>query len=126
MVLTFGTFVDREHKPTMKDIFAAIGSTRQLWEKLIYFIADNYHIEGDLALCGNELALRFRKGGKALMTIFPADESFVAQIVIGPTQAQEAFGLDLGKKVRKRLEDAHPYHDGHWLFIRSKRDNKDV
>lgn len=125
-----GMFVDREHQPTAREISAAIGSRRSLWENLIQFIADNYRIKGDLTFLGKNYgwALRFRKGGKALTTLYPAKETFIAQIVIGPNQAEKAFGLDLGKKVRRTLEDAHPYHDGRWLFIkvRSKRDLNDV
>jgi len=124
--MTLGIFVDKDHQPTTREISAAIGSRRPLWENLIQFITDNYRINGELTFCGKNYgwALRYRKGSKPLTTIFPARESFIAQIVIGPTQAENAFGLDLGKKMRKTLEDAHPYHDGRWLFIkvRSKRD----
>jgi len=128
--MNIGIFLDEEHQPTRRQISAAIGSRRSLWQNLVQFITDNYRIKGDLTFCGENYgwALRFRKGGKPLTTIYPARESFVAQIVIGPTQAGNAFGLDLGKRVRKALEDAHPYHDGRWLFIkvRSKRDLTDV
>jgi len=128
--MVIGTFVDKGHKPTMREIFTSIGSRRGLWEELIRFIAENYHSKGELIFGGENYgwALRYRKGGKALTAVYPARESFVAQIVIGPSQAEEAFRLDLGKKVRRMLEDAHPYHDGRWLFVnvRSKRDIDDV
>ena len=128
--MSIGIFVDKEHRPTAREISAAIGSGRPLYENLIQFITDSYRITGDLTFCGKKYGwtLRFRKGGKPLTTIYPARESFIAQIVIGPTQAENAFELDLGKRVRKTLEDAHPYHDGRWLFtrVRSNRDLSDV
>jgi len=128
--MAIGTFVDKGHKPTMRAIYASIGSKRQLWDDLIRFINENYGADGELVFYGDNYgwAFRFRKGGKALATICPAKEGFVVQIVIGPSQAEEAFRLDLSKKVRRALEDAHPYHDGRWLYInvRSKHDIDDI
>jgi len=128
--MAIGTFVDKGHRPTMKEILASIGSRRGLWEELIRFIAEKYRPKGKFIFGGENYgwAFRYRRGGKALTTIYPAREGFVVQIVIGPTQAEEAFRLDLGKKVRKMLEDARPYRDGRWLFVsvRSKRDIDDV
>jgi len=49
-------------------------------------------------------------------------------IVLGPTLTKEAFGLKLGKNVRKILECAHEFPEGRWLFIivESKQDLSDV
>jgi hypothetical protein len=128
--MSMGIFVDKGHKPTSREIASAIGTKRPLWEELIRFLTENYHVKGNLVFGGMSYgwALRYRKGGRALTTIYPAREGFVAQIVIGPTQAEEAFNLDLGENARSVLKGAHPYHDGRWLFIRvgSKRDLADV
>ena len=112
--MAIGTFVDKGHRPTMKEILASIGSRRGLWEELIRFIAEKYRPKGKFIFGGENYgwAFRYRRGGKALTTIYPAREGFVVQIVIGSTQAEEAFRLDLGKKVRKMLEDARLYRDG--------------
>jgi len=77
--MSIGVFVEKEHKPTMREIFAAIGSRRALWENLIQFLTDNYRIKGDLVFGGKSYgwALRYRRGGKALTTIYPASEGFV-------------------------------------------------
>ena len=81
-----GVFVDKGRKPTTRGILATLGSRRRLWEELIRFIAENYRVDGDLIFGGKNYgwALRYRKGGKALTTIYPARESFVVQIVIVP------------------------------------------
>jgi hypothetical protein len=112
-------FTDREHQPTMEEVFAAVGSSRPLWENLTWFIADNYRIQGDFTFYGKNYgwAVRFRRGGKALLSLYPGQESFTVQIVIGQTQADKALSLSLSKKVSKILEDAHQFREGRWLFI---------
>jgi len=128
--MAIGTFVDKERQPTMREIFASIGAKRRSWERLAQFIADNYRIKGDFAFYGKNYgwALRFRKGGKALASIYPGKDSFTVQIVLGETLAEKASGLKLGRNVRKVLENAHKFPEGRWLFIRveSQQDITDV
>lgn len=106
--MSIGTFVDKQHQPTMKEIFASIGSKKELWQNLTRFIADNYRIKSDFAFYGKNYgwALRFRKAGKALLSIYPGEEGFTVQIVLGETAAEKAAGLKLGKSARKVLESA--------------------
>src|SRR5512136_1601373 len=109
-----GAFTDNEHEPTMEETLATVGSKRALWEDLIRFVAANYRARGDFRFYGKNYgwALRFRKGGKALLSLYPGQDSFTVQLIIGPTQAEEAFRLALRKNARKILEDAHPYPEG--------------
>ncbi len=128
--MSVGFFLDEKHKPTSKEILAAIGSKQPLWGELMQFIKGNYRVKEEFVFGGKkyEWAFRFRKRGKTLLTAYPSKESFVVQIVIGPTVSEEAFSLNLGKNVRKILENAHPYPDGRWLFIKtgSMRDIQDI
>jgi len=72
--------------------------------------------------------LRFRKAGKALLSMYPGQSSFTVQIVLGGTPAKQASSLKLGRNVRKVLENAHEFPEGRWLFVRvrSKQDLHDV
>jgi len=72
--------------------------------------------------------VRFRAGGKALLSMYPGKESFAVQIVLSQTDAEQAFSLNLGKKVRKVIEEAHQFHEGRWLFIKveSQQDLNDI
>lgn len=94
------------------------------------FIADNYRIQQDLGSYGKNYgwALRFRKGGKALLSLYPGKEDFTIQTILGEAQVEEVMGLALGQNVRKAIEDAHPYPEGRWLFIKvaSKHDLEHV
>ena len=89
-----------------------------------------YRTKRDFAFYGKNYgwAVRFRKAGKALLSMYPGDGSFTAQIVLGETAARKVSGLKLGKNVKNVLDSAHRFPEGRWLFIRigSKRDVADV
>jgi hypothetical protein len=128
--MAIGVFTDKLHQPTMAEIVAAIGSKQPLWENLTAFIADSYRLKSDFAFYGKNYgwALRFRKAGKALLSLYPGQESFTAQIIVGQAQAEKALGSGLSKKASKIIEEAHPYPEGRWLFLKveSEQDLNDV
>jgi hypothetical protein len=128
--MAVGTFVDKQNQPTMKGIFASIGSKKELWDSLERFVAENYRTKRDFAFYGRNYgwALRFRKAGKALLSMYPGESSFTAQIVLGATSTKKASSLRLGRNVRTVLRNAHEFPEGRWLFIKvgSKQDVRDV
>jgi hypothetical protein len=128
--MAIGTFTERGRQPTIQEVLAAIGSKQPLWESLNSFIADSYKLKSDFAFYGKNYgwALRFRRAGKALLSLYPNQESFTAQIIIGQEQAEKASSLGLSKKAIKIIEDAHPYPEGRWLFIKveSEQDLNDI
>ena len=101
-----------------------------MWDHLIHFIVNNYRVQRDSAFYGKNYgwAVRFRAGGKALLSMYPGKESFIVQIVLSHTGAKQALRLNLGKKVRKVIEEAHQFHEGRWLFIKveSEQDLNDI
>lgn len=125
-----GAFSDKQHQPAMREILASIGSKKELWEKLDHFIVDNYRTRPDFAFCGKNYgwALRYRKAGKALLSMYPGNGNFTVQIVLGPTHVEKAYSLKLGKNARNVLENAHQFPEGRWLFIRtrSRQDIADI
>lgn len=128
--MAIGTFTDKENKPTTAETVAAIGSKRPLWESLTSFIEDSFRLKSDFAFYGKNYgwALRFRKAGKALVSLYPSQESFTAQIIISETQAEKALSSGLSEKTSKIIEDARPYPEGRWLFLKieSWQDLNDV
>jgi hypothetical protein len=128
--MSISAFDDKERQPTLQEINDTLGSRQPLWQQLLQFITDNYQLPGDLSFGGKKYGwnIWYRKSGKSLVSLYPQNEYFVAQIVLGKDQADKAFQLKLGKNVRTVLEEAPPLHDGRWLFIkvRSKKDVNDV
>jgi hypothetical protein len=125
-----GAFVEKQHQPTMREVFASIGSKKGLWENLEKFVAENFRTKRDFAFYGKNYgwALRFRKAGKALLSMYPGEGGFTVQIVLAETPAKKASSLKLGKNARNVLESAHEFAEGRWLFIKvnSKQDLRDI
>jgi hypothetical protein len=128
--MAVGTFVEKEHQPTMREISISVGSKKDLWDSLERFVAENYRTKRDFAFYGKNYgwALRFRKAGKALLSMYPGESSFTAQIVLGETPAKKASSLRLGKNARNVLGRARQLPEGRWLFIRVsvKQDLRDI
>jgi hypothetical protein len=118
--MAIGIFTNRAHQPTTGELLATINSKCPLWQRLTRFITDNYRIKEDLAFYGKNYgwAVRFRKGSKALISLYPDEDSFTAQIIIGSIQAEKTFSLNLSNNVKRTLENAHEFPEGRWLFIK--------
>jgi hypothetical protein len=128
--MSIGIFLDKENPPTMDEVLNTLDSRRPLWQALTQFIADNYPIPGKWNFGGKNYGWNvwYRKSGKTLVTLYPQQNSFVAQIVLGKDQVEQALGLKLGKNVRTLLRETPQLHDGRWLFIqvKTKKDVKDI
>ena len=128
--MSIGIFTDKLHPPAVQDVTAALGSKFTMWEEMIRFVYENYRSQGEFKFYGKNYgwALRFRKGSKALLSLYPNAEGFAAQIILGEPEVEAARALKLGKKIWETIQAAHPYPEGRWLFINVKtnKDLKDV
>jgi hypothetical protein len=108
----------------------ALAGALPLWNALLQVLAEVYGAAGELRFYGRNYgwALRFRKSGKALLSLYPGEGSFTAQVVVSPAQAEKAMALALGRKVRAVLETTHEYPEGRWLYIpvASEQDVQDI
>jgi hypothetical protein len=128
--MSIGTFLDKDHQPTLPEVFEALGTKQPLWEKLTLFISSNYPISGEWNFGGKKYGWHvwYRKSGKTLISLFPQQGGFIAQIVLGKDQVEQALDLKLGKNVGTVLKETPHLHDGCWLFIQVKteKDIKDI
>lgn len=128
--MSIGLFTDKEHEPTQKEIAEVLGPAAPLWGELIQFLRENYGMEGEFIHYGKKYGWtrRYRKSGKALISLFPAKDHFVAQVVLNPPQTQKALEAGLSKPTVQMIKEARAYHDGRWLWInvKSKTTLKDV
>lgn len=128
--MSVGIFTDKAHPPSVGDILTAVGPWRAAWEDLAQFIRDSFSTREELRFYGKNYgwALRFRKSGKALVSLYPAPGSFTIQIILGEADAQKALTLRLGEHVRQVIADAHPYPEGRWVFVsvESEQDIQDM
>lgn len=117
--MPIGYFLDKTQPPAEQDLQAAMGRVYPLWQRLLRFIETNYKLPGEISYGGKNYGwnLWYRKGGKSLTSLYPQQDGFVAQVVLGREQAGKVATLELGEKVRKLVDETQQLHDGKWLFI---------
>jgi hypothetical protein len=129
--MTVGSLLDKAQQPTPQDIQKTLGAAWPLWEEITRFLSQAYpEIPPELSYGGKKYGwnLWYRKSGKSLLSLFPNNGYFVAQIVLGNAQVEQALALDLGETVGRLLRETPQFHDGRWLFIpvRTERDAEDA
>ena len=126
-----GSLLDKEHPPSPQELEQTLGPAWPLWDDLTRFLAETYpEIPPELSYGGKKYGwnLWYRKSGKSLLSLFPNEGYFVAQIVLGNAQVAQALELALGQAVGTLLRETPQFHDGRWLFIplRAAQDAEDV
>ena len=98
-----------------------LGKASAAWEKLTGYIRFYYEIdelwEEGKPTYKHHSNLRFRRGGKTLITLCIREKYFIAVIVFGKDEREkfEQLRKELGKEVQKKYDDAEVLHDGKWL-----------
>jgi len=112
--------MDRAIKP-YEQVKVMLGNASAPWEKLVahirfYYVMDEMWEEGNPAH-KHYNNLRFRRGGKTLITLCIRDGYFIACVVLGKDE-REKFDEQremFGQIVCKVYDETHIYHDGKWL-----------
>jgi hypothetical protein len=119
--MSSGAFLDPTRPPPSRaELEAVLGPAIARWDRLTGWLAATYGIGGEPIHFGRDSgwSLRFRRGGRALLTLTPmADGSLRALVVIGPTAWAAAADADLTAAVRAVWDAATPYPDGRWLWL---------
>lgn len=117
--MSIGCFNNKLVQPSPEDVEMALGPAFGLWQRLVRFIDEQYQMTGELSYGGKNYGwnLWYRKSGKSLVSLFPQDGSFVAQVVLGREQVEKAMALSLSPNVGTLLRETPQLHDGKWLFI---------
>jgi len=112
-------FSDRDHAPRPEAFIEAVGPEAARWRALTGWLADRYGLAGEPYWDGAATGwcLRYRRGGRSLLTLIPRDDAFRALVVVGPSAWAAAAGADLGQVVRSAWDGARPYPDGRWLWL---------
>jgi hypothetical protein len=112
--------MDRAIKP-YEQVKLKLGSASSAWEKLVghvrfFYVMDELWEEGN-PTHKHYNNLRFRRGGKTLVTLCIREGYFMACIVLGKDE-REKFGEQrevFGEVVCKEYDEADTLHDGKWL-----------
>ena len=108
----------------------SLSGASALWDGLTDFLRDGCGCDGEFRFYGKNYgwALRFRRWGWALVSMYPGNGFFTAQVVLSPRLVEVATELALGEKARSILESSRAYPEGRWLYlpVSSVRDVEDV
>ena len=118
--MSVGIFTERNHQPTDAEVHQAIGSKFSLWEALIRQIREKYIVQEDFKFLYGKTygwGRRFRVKGQLLISLYPTNGGFTAQVNLSPEAAEKAQSMKLGKNVEHAIARAKPYPEGRWLFV---------
>ena len=123
-------FSDKSHPPETSEVNRILGSAQPLWTQIVDFISHTYAMAGDMTYGGKKYGwnLWYRKSGKSLVSLYPAENAFIVQVVLGREQVEQAFLLSLGENFGRALRETPSLHDGRWLFVKvtTERDVADL
>lgn len=124
--MSIGFFTDRMHKPTESEQIGALSRVQPLWDRLLCFITENYNVAGKLKFYGRNYgwALGYSKRGKALISLYPGQGEFSVQIILNPSQVDEALDQELAPDIKRVLKETPLIHEGKWIYIKITEDRQ--
>jgi hypothetical protein len=129
--MSVGIFTNKKYQPSEEEVINAIGSKFTLWQGMVNYIREKYPALEDFKfMYGSNYgwAWRFRIKKQFLTSLYPGKEGFSVQVNLGPEAIERTYQMELGEDIRQTIENAHPYPEGRWLFIRveNEQDMSDV
>jgi len=116
---------NEDNVPSKEDIGAYIKETRPIWDELTAYIEETYQVKAQSAFSKCPMQpgwnIKYKKGGKALCTLYPMASYFIALVVVGPKEEDEVkTGIEAGlfTDYLKELFYKTSYSAmGRWLMI---------
>ena len=112
----------KSQQPTLEEIANFIASP--LWGELCAWAEKTYQIEPKVehSTCSGAPGwnVKYRKGGRALCTLYPDDGQFIAMVSVGVKEAPEAELLlpTCSDYMRELFARTQTFNGGRWLMIR--------
>jgi len=106
--------------PDDEGIIAELGDASSLWSEMVDYLASSYDHEPVMSREGKDQTwtVRYRRGGRTLVTLYPRKDEFVVLVVLGRDEVSKVRTARLSKRVKDAFETAKQFHDGRWLWIR--------
>jgi hypothetical protein len=122
--------MDPECQPSQAEIADALGPVAPLWAALTAYVEESYGVEPTYGRPSKRYGwdVKYRKGGRTLVSLTPDAGRFTALVVLGAAEAEAVADIELGTHVRTLFEATDQLHDGRWLFVpvESERDVRDL
>jgi hypothetical protein len=123
--MSVGIFIEKKNQPTEPQVFAALGPSLPVWQELVSFLRLTYPVVEEYKFMYGKnygWALKFSIKSQLLTALYPAQDSFFAQVNLPPEGVERALGMPLGANARRAIDAAHPYPEGRWVFSRLESD----
>lgn len=122
--------LDRAAEPGMEDIKNYItGDAGIMWRALTGYIEETYSAKPQMAysVCAGKPGwnVKYKKGGKALCTLYPESNSFMALVVLSALDMElfDAVKKDYTPYVSKLFDDCKTFNNTKWLMVRISDDS---
>jgi len=118
--MSIGVFNDKSIQPNDSEVAEMISVHFPLWEQLIQSVRRKYTVNEDFKfLYGKSYgwARRFKVKGQLLVSLFPTQGGFTAQVNLGTDEVEKALGMKMSGNIVQAIERATPFAEGRWLFI---------
>lgn len=114
--------------PSSKDIKDYIGAAEENWNNLTEYIENTYEAKPKIEYSRCSLQpgwnVKYKKNGKSLCTLYPMEDYFIALVVIGPKEQDEAEAAMEAGVFSTYVEELYKKTSGSamgsWLMIEVK------
>ena len=103
-------FIGKKDQPTEKEVASALGSSKQLWQKLISELRLEPEWNSYSIKAGWSLKMKQKK--RTILYLGPCEGSFRAAFVLGDKAIAAAKAIALPKRVLKMIAEAKKYPEG--------------
>jgi hypothetical protein len=118
---------NRENEPTMPEICEYItGEARTLWQEFVTNVEEEFQTAPKFAfsVCAAKPGwnVKYKKSGKALCTLYPERDAFVALVVLGAKDMVLFEGVcgDYAPSINQQYKKTATFNGTKWMMIQIK------
>lgn len=116
--------LDKSYEPSSEELASYLECTAQkMWRELTSFIEKSFQAKAQIAysVCSGKPGwnLKYKKSGKALCTLYPEKEFFIALVVLGQEDRAlfDVVSTDYDSYIRDLYENSRLFNGTKWLMI---------
>lgn len=130
--MAISLILDQSHEPSMEEIASYItGKGGDFWQDMVEFLETSFKVKREVGYssCSGKPGwnVKYKKGGKALCTLYPEAASFTALVVLG--QHERAVFDGTREEYSRMITDAYDkcslFNGTKWLML-PVQDEKDL
>ena len=115
-------FVGKTDAPNSRELTQAIGSAKELWDKLVEDLRRQYELNQEWGSYSPKAgwSLRLKRKDRIILYLIPLHGSFQAALVLGDKAVKATGETKLPERVRKTIVEARRYAEGTGVRIAVK------